>query len=80
MLEGLTERGLVVRRRDRQDRRKYHLFLTPLGRRTVARIRKRFQAASLDLRRGIAEADVAATLRFLDRLQANYRTFLGDSA
>jgi DNA-binding MarR family transcriptional regulator len=45
MLEGLVSRGLIRRRRHREDRRRFDLALTPDGRRVLATARTRTTTA-----------------------------------
>jgi len=66
IVDELEQRGLVERRPDPADRRVRALYLTPDGKRTLARGRKIAKQHEEELTRGLAAAD---RKRLLDLLQ-----------
>jgi MarR family transcriptional regulator for hemolysin len=62
---------LITRRRDDGNRRVQVIELTDDGRAAFSRLRDAAVAFDVRLRHGIADADVAAATRVLERLSAN---------
>jgi DNA-binding MarR family transcriptional regulator len=71
VVNALEEAGLVQRRRTREDRRVYHVFLTARGRKL--RTKATALALQVDARalRGIDHAEIERTLATLKRLRGN---------
>jgi DNA-binding MarR family transcriptional regulator len=67
-LDRLTERGLVVRAPDPEDRRNRTVSLTPAGRDLLDRTRSAIRAMETDLLAAVPEPDRAAFLRALTHL------------
>ncbi len=74
-LGGLVDRlevtGLVERRADAADRRVKRIFLTPEGRKVVARMRKLAAATNAEILQGVNTRDVKATAQALRLIKAN---------
>ncbi len=80
-LGGLVDRleavKLVERRADGTDRRVKRIFLTPEGRKVVARMRKIASATNEDILRGINASQVRAAAQTLRAIKANLLKMVG---
>jgi MarR family transcriptional regulator for hemolysin len=70
-LDGLEEAGLVVRRRDPDDRRAIRVELTEAGERLFADLRQAAISFNDKLTAGLDEAELEGLHALLDRLAAN---------
>lgn len=74
-LGGLVDRleatGLVERRADAEDRRMKRIFLTPEGRKIVARMRKIAVATNTEILQSISPEDVRASAQALRTIKIN---------
>lgn len=74
-LGGLVDRleatGLVERRADAEDRRVKRIFLTPEGRKIVARMRKIAVATNTEILQSISPEDVRASAQALRTIKIN---------
>jgi DNA-binding MarR family transcriptional regulator len=70
VLEDLVGRGLVARRRVRQDRRTYRLNLTPLGKKTLTNLTRCARRHERNLDRIIGRRDRLRFLQILKRIAA----------
>jgi MarR family transcriptional regulator for hemolysin len=70
-LDGLEEAGLVVRRRDPDDRRAIRVELTEAGERLFADLRQAAISFNDKLTAGLDEAELDGLHALLDRLAAN---------
>ena len=68
MVARLEELGLVERQADRNDLRSSRLLLTRRGRATVEKLRPAYEAWRRELGSDLAERDLAALTRTVDRL------------
>jgi DNA-binding MarR family transcriptional regulator len=68
LVDELERRGLVERRPDPKDRRVRALFLTPEGRRSLARGRKIAEEHEEDLARGMKPADRRHLVELLQKI------------
>lgn len=71
LVDRLERRGLVARRADTQDRRAWHVVLTPAGRHLVGEILPHFHAAADAVWGDIPPARIAVVVGELARLAAN---------
>ncbi len=71
LLDGLERRGLLLRTRDAQDRRKILLYLTAPGRALEAKLLPCGLAANARAVRGLSPSEIDAARRLLERLVAN---------
>lgn len=69
LVGGLVERGLVVRHRDEEDRRRQRVFLTAAGTELLEHLQPVVLAARKDLFGGLSPEDVAALERVLNHLE-----------
>ena len=70
-LDGLEEGGLVVRRREADDRRAVRVELTEAGRAKHSELLQAVIAFNKRLRAGLSEDDIARLRDLLTRLEAN---------
>jgi MarR family transcriptional regulator, transcriptional regulator for hemolysin len=70
-LDGLEEGGLVVRRRDADDRRAVRVELTEAGRARHSELLQAVIAFNKRLRAGLSEDEIARLRDLLTRLEAN---------
>jgi len=70
LLDGLAKKGLVERRRDPEDGRRWRVFLTAAGRALVERLLPEVVTLRHQLLGGISEADLAALERVMDHLES----------
>src|ERR1039457_6202612 len=70
-LNAMDAQGLVTRRRDPANRRVHLVELTDEGEQAFLRLRAAAAAFDQQLRRGIADQEVAALAGLLGRLQRN---------
>jgi MarR family transcriptional regulator, transcriptional regulator for hemolysin len=70
-LDGLEEGGLVVRRREADDRRAVRVELTEAGRARHSELLQAVIAFNKRLRAGLSEDDIARLRDLLTRLEAN---------
>jgi MarR family transcriptional regulator, transcriptional regulator for hemolysin len=70
-LNAMEAEGLIVRRRDAQNRRVQRVELTDAGHARFLALREAAAAFDRRLRAGISTADQSALARVLDRLRAN---------
>jgi MarR family transcriptional regulator, transcriptional regulator for hemolysin len=75
-LDGLEEAGLVVRRREADDRRAVRVELTDAGRAKHAELRRAVIAFDKRLRAGLTDNEIAQLRDLLKRLEAS----VGDNA
>lgn len=73
IVDQLEEKSLVERRDDAADKRAKALHLTPAGERLAAELELVMGEVRAKLFSGIAAADLVATARVLDGLEANLR-------
>ncbi len=73
-LDGLEEEGLVVRRRDADDRRAVSVELTELGRAKHAEMRRAVQSFNRKLLAGLSADEIDELRTLLGRLEQNVRT------
>jgi len=73
-LDGLEEEGLVVRRRDADDRRAVSVELTELGRAKHAEMRRAVVAFNRRLLAGLSDGEVEELRSLLGRLEQNVRS------
>jgi DNA-binding MarR family transcriptional regulator len=64
LLNGLEERGFAVRERDREDRRRHIVRITPTGRKALVRAERALESVT-DEALGSLEGDERGTLRAL---------------
>ncbi len=69
LIDILSERGLLERRIDPDDRRARRLNLTDTGKRTASAIRAQLVALEKELLADFSDEDVAAVLRLCDRVE-----------
>jgi len=69
LIDILSERGLLERRIDPDDRRARRLHLTDTGKRTASAIRAQLVALEKELLADFSDEDVAAVLRLCDRVE-----------
>jgi len=72
-LDGLEEAGLVVRRREPQDRRAVRVELTDAGRAKHAELRQAVIAFNRRLTAGLGEGELDQLRGLLERLEQNVR-------
>ena len=72
LVNGLVERGLVLRRRPRHDRRVVLLRLTPEGEELAAEVSRRMQDLYAGLTQGITEHDLQAFAAAAFRVIGNH--------
>jgi MarR family transcriptional regulator for hemolysin len=72
-LDGLEEEGLVVRRRDADDRRAVSVELTDLGRARHAEMLRAVQAFNRRLLAGLSDDEIDELRALLARLEQNVR-------
>jgi MarR family transcriptional regulator for hemolysin len=70
-LNAMEANGLLVRRRDSENRRIHHVELTDAGETAFQRLKHAATAFDQRLRRGLDDNDLAHLTRLLDRLHAN---------
>lgn len=70
-LNGMDASGLIIRRRDPENRRVHLVELTPAGEKAFFRMRKAAFAFDARLRAGFEQGDLAEFERVLDRLHGN---------
>ncbi len=70
-LDGMEAAGLVVRRRDPDNRRVQHVEVTDAGEAAFGRMREAAVTFDRRLRRGLAATDTDALAELLNRLQRN---------
>lgn len=70
-LDRMEGDGLIVRRRDRDDRRQIRAELTPRGRELHARLKRVAQQAGRRASDGLSQEDQADLRRILARIRAN---------
>lgn len=70
LLNDLEDGGLIVRRRDRSDRRRGIVELSPRGERTVARVDQELRAIDEELLAGVGSDERALLHRLLARMNA----------
>jgi DNA-binding MarR family transcriptional regulator len=70
-LRNMEKRGLVERRRSREDRRKVHVHLTPAGLALKAKVLPLAPQVNARAVRGLSAEEVAAFQRTLARIQDN---------
>jgi MarR family transcriptional regulator for hemolysin len=70
-LNAMEAAGLVIRRRNPENRRTHTVELTPDGETLFLRLRSAVQAFDRQLRSGLAEADIVRLERLLGRLREN---------
>jgi MarR family transcriptional regulator for hemolysin len=70
-LNAMEAAGLVIRRRNPENRRTHTVELTPGGEALFLRLRDAVQAFDRQLRSGLREVDIAQLERLLGRLRAN---------
>jgi MarR family transcriptional regulator for hemolysin len=70
-LNAMDASGLIIRRRDPENRRVHLVELTPAGEKAFFRMRKAAFAFDARLRAGFAEAELTEFERVLDRLHGN---------
>jgi DNA-binding MarR family transcriptional regulator len=68
MVARLEELGLVERQADPHDMRSFRLLLTRRGRATVEKLRPAYEAWQRELGRDVAERDLAALTRTVEKL------------
>lgn len=71
LIDGLEAGGLVVRRRDPCDRRRYMLELTPAGARRLERAREAAREAEQELLAPLSEAERRRLESYLSRVAAH---------
>jgi|SRR5262249_33184936 MarR family transcriptional regulator for hemolysin len=72
-LDGLEEEGLVVRRRDADDRRAVSVELTDLGRAKHAEMLRAVQSFNRRLLAGLSDSEIEELRSLLARLEQNAR-------
>lgn len=77
-LNALERDGMVVRRRDPENRRIQHVELTAAGEAAFLRMRDAALAFDARLRHGLGEPELAAFAATLERLRANAGDFSAD--
>lgn len=70
LLDGLQKKGLVERRRDPEDARRWRVFLTPEGRALMDRLLPEVVTLRQTLLGDISPADLAALERVMDHLES----------
>jgi len=70
---GMMRRRLLVRRPDRDDKRKLTLFLTPEGKRMAQATLRAMRAMQATLLAGFSAAEAQAVSRLLGRVRTNLR-------
>lgn len=70
ILDRLTERKLITRAVDPQDRRSFRIKLTPSGARAAAKVHARLEALEAEALDGLSGAQVKAVTALLNRLGA----------
>lgn len=73
LVDRLEKRGLVARRPDAQDRRVWHLVLTPAGRKLIQEILPHYYAAAASVWGDVPPARIDRMTRELQRLAENAR-------
>ena len=68
LLDALETAGLIERREDGADRRAKAIFLTPLGRTTVAKVERVAQQVRGDALMGVAENELETASRVLEHV------------
>jgi len=69
IIDRLQNRGLIVRERSRHDGRRQELYLTPKGRKTMARSRKALEKHELWITNRFTPDEVAELMSLLGRIQ-----------
>lgn len=70
-LDRMEAEGLIVRRRDPQDRRVWRIEPTPAGRQLYGRLRRTADRLERSLTAGLDEAEVATLRRLLAHVREN---------
>lgn len=78
MIDQLEARGYVERRGDTEDRRVRRIYLTPLGKKTVAEISRIVRELTPQLTDGISDGEIAVMEKTLSRMRANLQGLLGE--
>lgn len=78
LVDKLEAAGMVEREADAEDRRTKRVRLTPLGRTTLARLRKLGAKANERVLAGLSEREVATTTRTLRRMKQNLLEILNE--
>ena len=68
LVDDLEQRGLAERRRDPADRRAYTLYLTPRGRKVLARAERVAQEHEAELLRGLGASERSRLIALLQRV------------
>ena len=68
LVDDLEQRGLAKRRRDPADRRAYTLYLTPRGRKVLARAERVAQEHEAELLRGLDASERSRLIALLQRV------------
>jgi DNA-binding MarR family transcriptional regulator len=68
LVDDLERRGLAERRRDPADRRAYSLYLTPRGRKVLARAERVAQEHEAELLRGLNASERSRLIALLQRV------------
>ena len=76
LVDVLVNRGLVERNPDPQDRRSWHVQLTPAGRRLTTSLQRHVVAERSSVFAGFTDADLRRFERLLDHLDENLRELL----
>lgn len=73
VLNGMEEKGLIVRKNIDGDRRSYHIFLTEKGQRYREIIDRNFSEIESSAMRGISEEEKTAFLNTLFKIYGNLK-------
>jgi DNA-binding MarR family transcriptional regulator len=72
LAERMVEAGLIEKRADPDDGRAYRLWLTPSGRKALARTRARVAELNTRLTEGFSEAEIDVVSRWLTSVQSRF--------
>ncbi|MEE9189273.1 MAG: MarR family winged helix-turn-helix transcriptional regulator [Candidatus Neomarinimicrobiota bacterium] len=74
-MDDLEKKKLVLRVRDKKDRRVNKVFLTDTGVKFKSKIYKSYEKISESLRLGISDSELEKLKKSCNKLLVNYRTF-----
>lgn len=80
MVNALYDRGFLVRRRDRKDRRVVHLRLSQMGQRIAPELVQRVREHNIMLLEGVTEEEMRQFVTVSRKIEANYRRKMGKVA
>lgn len=76
LLDGLEKRELILRGANPEDRRSYHIFLTPTGREVIKQLLGQVTGVREEVFEGISEDELATLLSMLDRIDKNTSKYI----